>query len=198
MRRTALVFVLCTVLADPATPISTSSPHRRPRQVDVVEYSPPTPRPVADPFRPPQTQYSAGNRGIEYATQTGDPVAAIADGIVRFRGVVATEQWVVLEHADGRLSSYGNVLAADFAVGSAIPRGALVGVAIGPVHLGVRERGLYIDPASLWNNTKRHAILDNAADSATPAAVTAHRTATPRRANRCAQPRSDSVRCSPA
>src|SRR5947209_18359858 len=65
-----------------------------------VVYSPPVDAPVTDPFRPPSTPYGPGNRGIEYGTAANASIAAAADGVVTFAGVVAGRQWVTIRHAD--------------------------------------------------------------------------------------------------
>ncbi len=61
-----------------------------------VSYRPPVDAPVVDPFRPPPEPWQAGNRGLEYATPAGTPVAAAADGEVTFAGPVAGGLHVVV------------------------------------------------------------------------------------------------------
>jgi len=61
-----------------------------------VTYRPPVDAPISDPFRPPSNPYGAGNRGLEYATERGTPVAVAADGTVTFAGVVAGKRWVTI------------------------------------------------------------------------------------------------------
>ena len=41
-------------------------------------WRPPVAAPVADPFRKPPCAWCPGNRGIEYRTQEGAPVTAVA------------------------------------------------------------------------------------------------------------------------
>ena len=97
----------------------------RARQADppAPAYSPPVSAPIADPFRPPAGPYGAGNRGIEYDTEPGDPVRASADGIVVFAGPVAGTLHVTLRHADGVRTSYSFLGAVDVVLGQRVAAG---------------------------------------------------------------------------
>jgi murein DD-endopeptidase MepM/ murein hydrolase activator NlpD len=110
-------------------------------------WHPPVTAPVADPFREPACRWCPGNRGLEYATSGGELVRAVAAGRVTFSGTVAETAYVVVEHADGRRATYGNLADRLFAVGDLVAGGALVGRAAGPVHFGLREGDRYVDPA---------------------------------------------------
>jgi murein DD-endopeptidase MepM/ murein hydrolase activator NlpD len=105
---------------------------------------------VLDPFRPPPEPWLAGNRGIEYATAAGVPVAAIGPGVVTFAGPVAGRLVATVEHPDGLRSSYVELGRLLVARGQVVAAGEPVGIADGPVHLGVRRGSTYLDPASLW------------------------------------------------
>src|SRR6266516_1050356 len=68
-------------------------------------YQPPVSATVADPFRPPSSQYGPGNRGLDYATGPGVEVKAAADGeVVSPRPVRGALHAVVL-HAAGTPTS---------------------------------------------------------------------------------------------
>jgi len=108
---------------------------------------PPVSAPVADPFREPQCRWCPGNRGIEYAANAGDAVTAVATGHVTFSGTVAGRTYVVVQHADGRRATYGNLADRLHARGDVIAAGALVGHAAGAFHFGLRDGERYIDPA---------------------------------------------------
>lgn len=110
---------------------------------------PPTPAPVVDPFREPACRWCPGNRGIEYGTRTGDVVRAVAAGRVTFSGSVAGVRYVVVQHADGRRTTYGRLAATRFRVGDAVIRGVVVGSVAGRFHFGLREGDTYVDPAPL-------------------------------------------------
>ena len=110
-------------------------------------WRPPVSAPVADPFREPACRWCPGNRGIEYATQSGDAVNAVASGHVAFSGTIAGRTYVVVRHADGRRATYGNLADRLYAEGDVIVAGAVVGHASGAFHFGLRDGERYIDPA---------------------------------------------------
>jgi murein DD-endopeptidase MepM/ murein hydrolase activator NlpD len=120
------------------------------RSID--RYRPPVDAPVVDPFRPPPQPWMPGNRGIEYGTGPGDVVHAIGSGMVRFAGVVARRSIVTVQHPDGLRSSYVGLARIDVEVGQHLAGGQRVGVAAGPIHLGVRRGKTYLDPAQLWGH----------------------------------------------
>ena len=113
-------------------------------------YSPPVPAPIADPFRPPAGPYGAGNRGLEYDTQPGDPVRASADGTVVFAGPVAGTLHVTLRHADGVRTSYSFLAAIEVVLGQRVRAGDGIGIAGERLHFGARSGDAYFDPASLF------------------------------------------------
>ena len=108
---------------------------------------PPVSAPVADPFREPACRWCPGNRGIEYATGSGEAVIAVAAGRVTFSGTIAGRTYVVVRHVDGRRATYGNLADRLYAEGDVIVAGALVGHASGAFHFGLRDGERYIDPA---------------------------------------------------
>ncbi len=107
---------------------------------------PPVDGSVFDPFRPPGCPYCPGNRGIEYSTQPGAPVAAASAGTVTFAGSVAGVRYVVVEHAGGFRTTYGRLAAIAVAAGATVRAGERVGAA-GPVtFFGLRLGETYLDP----------------------------------------------------
>jgi len=61
-------------------------------------YVPPVDAEVVDGFRPPASLYGAGNRGLEYGTEPGTEVRAVAAGRVVFAGSVAGTRAVTVRH----------------------------------------------------------------------------------------------------
>ncbi|HYI62781.1 MAG TPA: M23 family metallopeptidase [Acidimicrobiales bacterium] len=118
---------------------------------DRVAYAPPVRAPVVDPFRPPPRPWLPGNRGIEYATGPGTEVRAAGRGTVTFAGPVAGSRHVTAAHPDGVRTSYSYLAVVRVAVGQAVSRGTVVGVAGARLHVGARRGHHYIDPASLWS-----------------------------------------------
>lgn len=119
---------------------------------------------VADPFRAPECRWCPGNRGIEYASVAGDAVRAVVGGQVTFDGSVAGRRYLSIDIvvSGGRLRvTYGGLDPAGerFVVGQTVGREQPLGSATGPVHLGVRWNGEYIDPADFTDGPPRRARL---------------------------------------
>lgn len=119
-----------------------------PSRVVVAEpcWTPPVVAPVSDPFRNPACAWCAGNRGIEFGTEPGAVVTAVATGRVTFAGSVTGTVYVVVRHGDGRRVTYGNLDSEGYDTGDLIVRGQLVGRTAGAFHLGLREGDRYLDP----------------------------------------------------
>lgn len=109
-------------------------------------FRPPVDAPVSDPFRPPDSPYGPGNRGIEYDTEPGDAVRAAAPGTVAFAGAVAGTLHVTVDHGGGLLSSYSYLERVSVRSGAVVARGAVIGLAGERLHFGVRLDGGYTDP----------------------------------------------------
>ena len=110
-------------------------------------WQPPVDAAVADPFREPLCTWCPGNRGIEYATHAGDVVTAVASGRVTFSGTVAGRVYVVVQHADGKRATYGNLADRLSLRGDVIAAGAVIGHASDAFHFGLRDGERYVDPA---------------------------------------------------
>ncbi|MFZ0142175.1 MAG: peptidoglycan DD-metalloendopeptidase family protein [Aeromicrobium sp.] len=103
-------------------------------------------------FDPPDTEYSAGHRGIDLPGRVGEPVRAVAPGRVTFAGSVAGVGVVTVDHGAER-STYQPV---DPRVrrGDAVEAGDVVGRLRGDgahcptacLHLGRRQGETYLDP----------------------------------------------------
>ncbi|MDQ6727476.1 MAG: peptidoglycan DD-metalloendopeptidase family protein [Actinomycetota bacterium] len=144
MRRLAVLLAVLVALV-PVVPALATGPAPA-----VVTYRPPVDAPVVDAFRPPPENWNAGNRGIEYATRPGTPVAASADGEVVFSGPIAGEYYVVLLHDDGIRTSYSYLAATSVARGDKVRRGQVIGTTGERFQFGARAGDAYIDPALLF------------------------------------------------
>ncbi len=118
---------------DPDAPV-----HRAPVNAEVV-----------DRFRPPVTPYSAGNRGIDYATVPGQEVRTSAEGEVTFAGRIGPSHHVVVLHPDGLRTSYSFLSGVTVDEGQRVGPGAVVGTAGAVLHFGVRAGERYLDPEAL-------------------------------------------------
>lgn len=171
MISTAVMVVPSSV--GPASEAPTSMPSRAPTTIVTDRAAPmeratcwsaPVDAAVADPFRAPGCRWCPGNRGIEYATSAGDAVRSVASGRVAFDGPVAGRRYLSIDLAvsGGLLRvTYGGLdpTAEHFAVGQTIERDQILGSATGPVHLGVRWNGEYVDPAAFIDAPARRARL---------------------------------------
>ena len=107
---------------------------------------PPVDAPISDPYRAPACRWCAGNRGIEYATIVGTPVRAVASGRVTFAGAVVDRRYVVVEHADGRRATYGDLATVRVGVGDPVAARSIVGTTGSTLHFGLRVGDQYVDP----------------------------------------------------
>lgn len=138
---------LCATLLVVAVSVVGAAPAAAGEQT--VEYSPPVDGPIVDPFRPPDNDYAAGNRGVDFAAAPGEVVRASADGEVVFAGQVGGANHVVILHGDGLRSSLSFLADVEVLRGQRVRAGDAVGIASGPVHFGVRAGDRYLDPTAL-------------------------------------------------
>ena len=95
------------------------------------------------------------HKGIDFAAHTGDPVYAVADGVVSFVGVRTGYGNVIeIDHGNGYVTRYAHNTALLKQVGDLVRRGTVVahagstGRSTGAhVHLEVWKNGQYINPA---------------------------------------------------
>lgn len=120
---------------------------------------PPVDAPITDHFRAPNCPYCAGNRGLEYVVAPGTAVRAMAAGTVTFAGDVAGTRYLVVEHTDGRLATYGRLDEIQVARGSAVLAGAVVATTTAALYVGLREGDVYLDPEPLIGRLRRRARL---------------------------------------
>lgn len=105
--------------------------------------------------------YGPGHRGVDLAVASGDPVTAMAAGVVGFAGVVAGRAWVSVDHPDGLRTTVGPLAVVAVAAGDQVRQGQFVGAAAGTahadahtprtgrLHVSARVHGTYVDPVPL-------------------------------------------------
>ena len=109
---------------------------------------------VVDSFRPPETRFGAGNRGIEYGLSDETDIRAVAPGIVTFSGAVGGARFVVIQHADGLRSTYAYLVASNVIRGQQVAQGQVIAVAGRGFHLTARLGDRYVDPALLFGGAE--------------------------------------------
>ncbi|MFW2382377.1 MAG: peptidoglycan DD-metalloendopeptidase family protein [Acidimicrobiales bacterium] len=114
-----------------------------------VRWVAPVDAPVVDPFRPPASSYSAGNRGLEYGLNEVTDVRAVDDGRVSFAGRVGTNLFVSVDHGNGLTSTLAYLSSMSVVRGQFVSVGEVVATAGAGFHLTARLDGIYIDPALL-------------------------------------------------
>ncbi len=109
---------------------------------------------VVDPFRPPDNPYGPGNRGLEFATQSGSAFWAAADGVVSFAGPVGGRLHVTVSHPDGLRVSYSGVATIGVRRGERVQQGQQLGTTGDRLHVGVRRGETYLDPARAFDSSR--------------------------------------------
>lgn len=143
-RSVKLVVMTAAILATLAVPVSA--------------YVAPVRAPIVDFFRAPDQPYGPGNRGIDYATETGTPVRASASGVVTFAGAVGAVLFVVIAHDDGLRTTYGHLQSLTVVVGQRVETGDVVGEARDRLHFGIRRGDTYLDPLSVLGRGRAHLV----------------------------------------
>ena len=103
---------------------------------------------VIDPFRAPECERCAGNRGVEFAVPIGSDVVAGLSGTVSFVGVVAGRNYVVLRATANPAVrvTFGGLAATSVQLGAVVARGDRIGIAQNSLHVGLRIGDQYVDP----------------------------------------------------
>ena len=125
--------------------------------------------PVAGPvvvlrgFDPPSEPWLPGHRGVDLDAAVGDPVLAAGQGTVTWAAPIAGRGVVVVEHEDGRRTTYEPV-DPSVTFGDAVAAGDPVGVlAAGTghcggvpscLHWGLRRDEDYLDPMALLRHSR--------------------------------------------
>ena len=156
--RASLAAALLVLLASGARPVDARAEGRWPVDHPLV----------LSGFRPAEPDWTAGHRGVDLRSGTGETIRAIAGGRVAFAGSVAGKPvvTVLLEGAGAVRVTYEPVVAAvepGQRVRSGDPIGVLAasgghcGGTAGCLHVGVRTVAGYVDPLRLMG--RRPAVL---------------------------------------
>lgn len=112
--------------------------------------------PVLRPFDAPAQRWLPGHRGVDLGGVAGEPVRAVADGVVAFSGVIAGVGVLSVQHPDGLRSTYQPVRDG-IARGTQVSAGQVLGMLGGQghclpricLHLGAKRGEAYLDPLLL-------------------------------------------------
>ena len=114
---------------------------------------PPVDGPIVRPFEAPHSGYSAGHRGVDFASDAGTAVRAAGPGVVMFADRVGPLGAVTIDHGGGLVTTYSSITEISVARGQEVRAGTWVGRvdrshpgAEGGVHFGVKQEGAYVDP----------------------------------------------------
>lgn len=107
---------------------------------------PPVPGPVTRHFVAPACQRCAGHRGITINNADGVVAVSPVSGTVTFAGSVARQLYVVVETSPGVLVTVGRLAVVAVHEGDDLAEGQTIGVSGATTYLGVRVRGVYVEP----------------------------------------------------
>ena len=126
----------------------------------VQVWNPPLNAPIrlVNQYRQPNSDYSAGHRGVDYLVDQNQAVLAPADGEVWFVRKVFQRNLITLSHPGGLLSEFEPVCS-DLVKGQAVLQGQEIGHLCEPdssytphcasatcLHFSVRKDGAYLSP----------------------------------------------------
>lgn len=115
------------------------------------------------PYVAPDTPYGRGHRGIDLVATAGTVLRMPFDGQVSFVGRVVDRTVVtVTDGSEWSLSM--EAVESNLSIGDRISRGSVLGhVTVGPhctcLHVGVRWRGMYVNPLLVFDSIPRAILL---------------------------------------
>lgn len=125
-------------------------------------------------FRQPNSDYSAGHRGVDYLATTGQSVLAPATGEIWFSGRLVNRSLVSIRHAGGLISEVEPVCS-DLKKGEPVFAGQQIGVVCAPdssyrkhcqattcLHFSIRLVGQYLSPQVFIGGINPSRLLPNA------------------------------------
>ena len=82
---------------------------------------------LAREFRQPNSDWSAGHRGVDYLVTKAQPVFAPHDGVISFDGLVVNRSVLSIRHGNGYISSFEPVCSA-LKPGDSVKTGEPIGI----------------------------------------------------------------------
>jgi len=107
-------------------------------------------------FRTPNSDYSAGHRGVDYLVEGGQSVLAPAAGNIAFVGFVANKPLLAIQHSDNLRTAFEPVCSA-LQVGTSVRAGQVIGTVcpagyashcapLACLHFSLRRQDQYLSP----------------------------------------------------
>ncbi len=115
---------------------------------------------LLNPYRQPNSDYSAGHRGVDYRAPIGTAIYAANKGSVAFSGTVVDRRLITIRHESNLITEYEPVCS-QLAVGDLVkPNQPIGSVCIGTpsylwhcnepcLHFSLRSDGAYLSPLAL-------------------------------------------------
>jgi hypothetical protein len=115
---------------------------------------------LIEPYRQPNSDYSAGHRGVDYQVILAQAVMAPSGGQVWFRGRVVNRDLITIRHNGGLLTELEPVCS-DLNVGDRVSMGQVIGQTcaadsnyshckrVNCLHFSLRRDGAYLSPLAL-------------------------------------------------
>lgn len=115
---------------------------------------------LMNPYRQPNSDYSAGHRGVDYRVEIGQTVIAASAGVVAFNRAVVDRQLITIRHQGDYVTEYEPVCS-NLQVGQEVAVGTVIGAICEPrpgyvwhclpscLHFSLRMSGLYLSPLAL-------------------------------------------------
>jgi len=198
---TALILALSTALVDSDTKAVSVPPRHTSRWQWPISH----PHHISRGFEAPASEFEAGHRGIDIASEVGSIVVAPETGVADFAGWVVNRAVLSLRHNSGVRSSYEPVDALVM-TGAPVVRGQPIATVASShhcekpcLHFGVRKNGRYVSPLFLLQEMRRAILVPVERVTLADAHVrTKSLIARPRRAYKSASFRGSSDPASPA
>ena len=129
-------------------------------ELEVKPWNPPLDAPIklVNQYRQPNSDYSAGHRGIDYLAIENQRILSPADGQVSFVGLVVNRNLISIRHQNGLQTEYEPVCS-ELKLGQRVSRGQQIGWlcqgqtnydqhcdSADCLHFSLRKNGAYLSP----------------------------------------------------
>ena len=174
MRFWGLRFILAAVTAlillasGPETSLSAPLPANSAWQLPLE-----APFELINQYRQPNSDYSAGHRGVDYQVSLDQAILAPADGVVYFAGMVVNRSLLSIKHGSA-ISTEFEPVCATVSPGQAVLRGQIVAkvcdatvtyqqhcFAVRCLHFAMKLNGKYLSPLALIGRMNPSRLLPN-------------------------------------